>query len=93
MNKIKLNSIAVLMLSLSFNADAKPVESGADIYSPITKKFAGILGDTVSSSGYRCDSVSGAVMRNSKVFRVNCNGYRYTYEIKDIGGQWKIFVK
>lgn len=85
--------IAALIMFLSPTVNATPVESGADIYSPITKKFAGILGDVVSASSYRCDSVSGAVRVNSKRFRVNCNGYRYTYEIKDIGGQWRIFVK
>lgn len=92
MTKTLLNALAVFTLTSASLANATPVENNADLYSPITREFAGILGDVVSSSGYRCDSVSGAV-KSRKVFRVNCNGYRYTYEIKDIGGQWRIFVK
>lgn len=87
----KIVVISALMAIASI-ANAVPVEPNADLYKPITKEFAAMLGDTVKASGYRCDSVSGAV-QGGKTFRVNCNGFRYTYEIKDVGGTWKIFVK
>lgn len=85
--------ISVLMAIASI-ANAVPVEQGADLYKPITRETAAFLGDTVKASGYRCDSVSGALSTGGgTTYRVNCNGYRYTYEIKDVGGTWKIFVK
>lgn len=84
--------IASTLVASASITNATPVEKGADIYPPITKEFAGVLGDTLKASGYTCDSVSGAVKRGNG-FRINCNGYRYTYEIKDVGGTWRIFVK
>lgn len=44
--------------------------------------------------GYRCDSVNYA-MRSSwdGSIRVTCNQSQYVYELKDVGGNWRVKVK
>lgn len=83
---------AALFMVIASTVNATPVEEDAQVFGNLTYDFAGILGSTINASGYRCDSVSSA-MSYGNGFRVQCNNYRYTYVIKDVGGNWRIFVK
>lgn len=49
----------------------------------------------IKRSGYKCDTVTNQPSFSSwdGSVRVVCNNNRYTYEIKDIGGRWTVFVK
>ena len=45
----------------------------------------------VKLEGYRCDSISSLTpMTFSPGYTLNCNGYRYTYDLKDVGGNWRV---
>ena len=44
--------------------------------------------------GYRCDSISSArEWLLSYGYTLNCNGFRYEYELRDKGGNWVVTVK
>ena len=49
----------------------------------------------IRAYGYKCDTVTNQPSFSSwdGSVRVICNNNRYTYEIKDIGGRWTVFVK
>ncbi len=43
--------------------------------------------------GYRCDSVSAASPYLwGYGFNLYCNRFRYSYDIEDVGGRWKVKV-
>lgn len=47
----------------------------------------------VKAYGYRCDSISSFssfIMGGG--YKLNCNGFNYTYEIEDKGGRWVVTV-
>lgn len=47
----------------------------------------------VRKYGYKCDTYSDSVFTewNGK-YTLNCNDYRYTYIIQDVGGYYKVTV-
>ena len=45
----------------------------------------------VRLGGYRCDEVDALTPLISKPgVRINCNGYRYSYQLVDEGGHWRV---
>ena len=51
--------------------------------------------EMVRASGYRCDSVSYVGLRALfwSGIALDCNRYRYSYRIEDVGGNWIVTVK
>lgn len=50
--------------------------------------------ELVKAYGYRCDSISSFqsfIMGGG--YKINCNSFRYTYELEDKGGRWVVTVK
>jgi hypothetical protein len=71
-----------------------PIESDAVISEQMNSELISAVADVVKAFGYRCDSVSSArPLVWEEGFAIVCNNYRYTYEIRDVGGNWKVFVK
>lgn len=45
----------------------------------------------IRARGWRCDTISSLQwFAFSRGFYVRCNNFRYTYEIKDRGGNWVV---
>jgi hypothetical protein len=87
MKKIILAAFIVLA-STGVMADKQMLGDG------ITQAKVEAAKGMIRYSGYTCDSVDS--MRSlvwSAGFSVVCNGFRYSYELKDIGGNWRVYVK
>ena len=85
--------LIALMAAASFTATAaRPIDSNPDYIKDI--KAANAFADYVVALGYRCDSISSfnKALWSSGKFKLNCNGYRYTYIIEDKGGRWVVTV-
>ena len=53
-----------------------------------------LSGKLVELYGYSCDSVDNAIRSAwDGSITVYCENFRYKYEIKDVGGNWKVTVK
>jgi flagellar biosynthesis GTPase FlhF len=73
-----------------------PFEQDGRIAFNISKKaeFCNTLRDLVKANGYRCDTISSIIsFFLSPGYTLNCNDYRYEYEIADEGGRWIVTVK
>lgn len=69
------------------------VEKNAKISNQLqgNQKLYTALSAVIHLNGYKCDTISGiAPMSISYGFYVHCNQYRYSYEVEDRGGQWKV---
>jgi hypothetical protein len=94
---LKNQIVAVLIVSGSGTA-AAPLEADAIFSSGWTRAHAQTLADGASTlirrAGYRCDSVSSIQKWVfSSGFDVVCNGFRYSYEIEDRGGNWVVSLE
>ena len=70
-----------------------PIENDAVISEQMNPELISAVADVVKAFGYRCDSVSSArPLRSEDGFAIVCNNYRYSYELRDIGGNWRVFV-
>lgn len=73
-----------------------PIEPEAKIYSDLKKPevtINGILG-LIHLNGWRCDSITYVREKMfSPGYKINCNNYRYTYEIADRAGTWVACIK
>lgn len=70
------------------------VEQNAVINEKISVDLLKELIVFTKSSGYKCDTVSSArPFMNDKGYQLNCNNYRYKYEIEDKGGNLVVTVK
>ncbi len=47
----------------------------------------------IRAYGYKCDKINSVVGSSYRGFSVNCNDYRYTYDLKDVGGNWTATVR
>ena len=49
----------------------------------------------IRAYGYKCDTVDNKPYFSSwdGSVTVNCNNWRYKYELKDVGGRWTVTVK
>ena len=85
--------IAVSLLTASFVAAANvPLED--DFRGNLNARQANLLAQVVKAHGYRCDSVSAATESSwDDEYTLMCNGYRYHYLIKDVGGRVVVEVK
>jgi hypothetical protein len=57
----------------------------------VTLDLALLLREAVQAAGYRCDTLDAA--RPCLVgcgYLLNCNGYRYTFEVTDRGGRIEV---
>ncbi len=73
-----------------------PIESDATIYDEFkgNSELMNELVTLVKENDYRCDSISGVrpfIMSHG--FALICNRFRYSYDIEDKGGHWKVTVK
>lgn len=76
----------------AFTASATTIDKDAQVTIP--KDVALSLAQLIKIYGYRCDSISGArQFLSGRGFVVNCNDYRYTYEVEDKGGRWIVTVQ
>lgn len=77
-----------------FSSISSLVEQGAVINEKISADLLKELIIFTKSYGYKCDTVSSArPFMNDKGYQLNCNNYRYEYEIEDKGGNFVITVK
>ncbi len=44
--------------------------------------------NVIKGYGYKCDKINSVVGNSHRGFSVSCNDYRYTYDVKDVGGNW-----
>lgn len=83
----------LLALAVSFTATAAnvPISNEVDRNAREAAQAAAAL---VRSVGYRCDSID-FFMRSSwdGDFHLTCNGNRYSYVLKDVGGRLQIEVR
>ena len=69
------------------------IEDVARVSNTITKPQLQAFVRVTRASGYRCDSISGATpFLIGYGFSLHCNGWRYSYEIEDKGGNWIVTV-
>lgn len=64
------------------------------LFADLTQEEKDLSGRLVKVLGYRCDTVDNA--RRSVYdgsITVYCNGFSYSYELKNRGGRWQIEVK
>ena len=58
-----------------------------------SKEGAQAAAKLVRAYGYRCDSITAfQPMVFSSGFTLKCNNFRYSYDIKDVGGRWTVTV-
>jgi len=65
-----------------------------NVNAEITQKTMEAAQTMIRAAGYKSDKVDK--MRESLTssgFIVYCNGYKYKYELKDVGGTWKVTVE
>lgn len=85
--------IGILFFTLNASVSALTIEDHAS-FGGVTMDQVKALVSIVKQSGYSCSSISGAFpFLLSHGFTLKCNNFRYTYEIEDAGGQWKVTVK
>ncbi|CAA0222867.1 MULTISPECIES: hypothetical protein [Acinetobacter calcoaceticus/baumannii complex] len=70
------------------------IEKNAVINNRVQPKLAKMLGAYIFATGYKCDSISSVIPtdRANKGFTVKCNNYRYSYIVKDRGGNWTVLL-
>jgi len=44
----------------------------------------------IRALGYDCQSVSSSRVIGMETLRVRCNDYRYTFDIENHGGKWRV---
>lgn len=72
------------------------IEPNAALYSsgPKDIELIDALVTNVRAAGFMCESVSAAMPLVVHLgYRLSCNGSRYTYDIRDIGGHWVVQVE
>ena len=53
-----------------------------------------LAGKLVRVFGYSCATVDNAIRSSwDGSITVYCDGHRYKYEVKDVGGRWQVKVK
>lgn len=58
-----------------------------------TTEFKNKTKALIIASGFRCQTIDSIIEHNfSYGYSVVCNNYRYSYEIKDVGGNWIVKV-
>lgn len=78
----------------STNNLSSNIEKDAIIGDRVTDDAIRALVQLVQINGYKCDTVSGAVpFTMSTGYTLYCNNHRYTYEIKDKGGNIIVTAK
>lgn len=83
---------SVIVLGLSGNLPPPPPpESRIRIDSEVLSTAVKLI----QLHGWKCDTVDAALpfIFFGRGFTVTCNGYRYTYEIEDVGGKWEVNVQ
>lgn len=69
------------------------VEAGAQVSKDVSDTQLDAMVGLIILHGFRCDSISSArPMLLSVGFVMHCNGYRYSYNIEDRGGNWVVEV-
>lgn len=84
--------LGLSLVSLGAFGAEKPLENnGRDVENYEAAQAAVKL---VEYFGYRCDSISSfrKAVFSAGEFTLNCNNFRYSYEIKDKGGRWTVTV-
>ncbi len=92
---LKLTTLAVLA---STTVNAAPLETDAIYNSKWTQSRAQELareaGVRIRLAGYKCDTISSIrLWFSAKGYTINCNQYRYKYEIEDKGGRWVVTLQ
>lgn len=100
MLKILVTVILLNATGMAFAAELTPFEKDAsirtnDVYDEDQlRKLAVIGAEMAHLRGWKCDSISSfSPFVFSRGFTLNCNGFRYTYELLDKGGNWVIELK
>ena len=93
---VRLTLALVISQAFTTAVLAVPIEKDAQIYKPfIGQKLAlNSLANAIQNLGYTCDSISAVTpFAFSEGLSVDCNDYRYRYEMANKGGRWDITVK
>jgi hypothetical protein len=89
-----MKKLLLATLLISAPAMAVQLESNVFLGKGIEPRQAVAAAKFVQLHGYRCDSIrSFSQLQMSHGFRLACNGARYTYELRDVGGRWQVTVK
>lgn len=84
-----------LILSLMFSSwsNATPFDSNYITSDLVSDKLAVAAANIIKIYGYRCDSISSArPMYFSHGYVIQCNSFRYEYEIRGRGGRWVVTI-
>jgi hypothetical protein len=83
-----------LILAVMILAAAPAMADKQRLGDGVTQKQVSAAKGMIKYNGYRCDSVDSMLAHTFSVgFTVVCNNYSYRYELKDIGGNWRVYVK
>ncbi|MDX8521128.1 hypothetical protein [Mesorhizobium dulcispinae] len=75
-------------------AQSAPIEPDAVISDQISRSILEPAVNMVRLHGWRCDSISALrPFLMSRGFAVVCNGFNYTYNFEDKGGNWIVSVE
>jgi hypothetical protein len=89
-----MKKLLLATILISAPAMATELEKNAFLSKGIQPGQAIAAAKFVQLHGYRCDSIrSFSQLQMSHGFRLACNGARYTYELRDVGGRWQVTVK
>lgn len=86
------NLFLLLILIIGFNVNATVYEADANIGTSRDHGYA--AAKLVIAVGYTCTSISSIrYALTGGGYILSCNGYRYKYHIRDVGGRWKVTVE
>lgn len=71
-----------------------PLDGDASIYQGMSRVQVDALVVMTRLSGFKCDTVSAArpLVFGGPGFSLMCNNWRYSYEVQDRGGRWRVVV-
>lgn len=83
-----------LLVVISTNATlSTPIETENFVREEIGSSAAKLLADVVKLYGYKCDSITSVrSLYFSNGFNIQCNYFRYSYDVEDKGGRWIVTV-
>lgn len=83
--------ITMFLVAESSSANSVRIETRDAVYQSLTEEQAQAAARIVRLNGYSCNSISKfKPLIMSRGYHIICNGWRYSYEIRDVGGRFVV---